>query len=177
MREPELQRLLYQYVYYCVEEGGEIHTPAKGISRGCALSPLVEASFLWFVDIAFLERRYVSYVRYMDDFLFLSDRRWPVRRAQKQLHAFFDFTGFECHPDKTQYGKISHGFDWLGVWFTNHGATSIAPRATENHRLCRLRLIEQARRSGLTEPEIYERVQLYERRWMTCAGSLLSAVI
>lgn len=112
--EPALQNLLYQYLYYSVEDGDGIHTPRHGISRGCALSPLVGASFLWFVDIAFSGRSDIRYVRYMDDFLFLSDRRWPVRRAQKQLYTFFDLTAFECHPDKTRHGKIAQGFDWLG---------------------------------------------------------------
>ncbi|MDQ4429068.1 reverse transcriptase domain-containing protein [Yokenella regensburgei] len=101
--DPALQNLLHQYVYYSVEDGGEIHTPGHGLSRGCALSPLVGVSFLWFVDIAFSGRSDIRYVRYMDDFLFLSDHRWPVRRAQKQLYTFFGFTGFECHPDKTQH--------------------------------------------------------------------------
>lgn len=81
--EPALHNLLHQYLYYSVEDGGGIHTPRHGISRGCALSPLVGASFLWFVDIAFSGRGDIRYVRYMDDFLFLSDRRWPVRWAQK----------------------------------------------------------------------------------------------
>ncbi|WP_245248668.1 hypothetical protein [Yokenella regensburgei] len=111
----------------------------------------------------------------MDDILFLSDRRWPVRRAQKQLYTFFDLTGFECHPDKTQHGKITQGFDWLGVWFTNNVATGIAPRAKENHRLRRLLLIEQSRRAGLPGGEISKRVQLYDRQWMTWAESQLSA--
>ena len=175
--EPALQNLLHQYLYYSVEDGDGIHTPRHGISRGCALSPLVGASFLWFVDIAFSGRSDIRYVRYMDDFLFLSDRRWPVRRAQKQLYTFFDLTAFECHPDKTQHGKIAQGFDWLGVWFTDNGATGIAPRAKENHRLRRLRLIEQSRRAGLSESEIRERVQLYDRRWMTWAESQLSVCL
>lgn len=78
---------------------------------------------------------------------------------------------------KTRHGKIAQGFDWLGVWFTDNGSTGIAPRANENHRLRRLRLIEQARRTGLTEPEIHDRVQLYDRRWLTWAESQLSAAL
>ncbi|EPB4371632.1 hypothetical protein ACRPLT_004378 [Citrobacter freundii] len=88
----------------------------------------------------------------MDDFLFLSDRRWPVRRARNRLYDYFDLTGFDCHPDKTQAGNISQGFDWLGVWFTDNGAAGIAPRAKENHRQRCLRLYEQARRAGLSDP-------------------------
>lgn len=175
IHEPALRSLLYQYVHYCVDDGGEIHLPARGISRGCALSPLIGASILWYMDVSFSERNDIFYSRYMDDFLFLSARRWPVRRAQKQLYEFFDSTGFECHPDKTQIGKISRGFDWLGIWFTSDGATGIAPRATENHRLRRLRLEEQARRSGRSRQETEMRVQMYERRWNIWAESQLSA--
>ncbi|EAT8962739.1 transposase [Salmonella enterica] len=173
--EPALRQLLHQYLYYSVEDGGEIHTPEQGICRGCSLSPLMGASFLWYVDSAFAGRDDIDYVRYMDDFLFLSDRRWPVRRAQKRLYDYFDLTGFDCHPDKTQAGKISRGFDWLGVCFTDNGATGIAPRAKENHRQRCLRLYEQARRAGLSDREAQERVQQYKRRWMIWAESQLSA--
>ncbi|EIV4812171.1 transposase [Salmonella enterica] len=175
VHEPALRRLLHQYLYYCVEDGGEIHTPQNGICRGCSLSPLMGASFLWYVDTAFAGRDDLHYVRYMDDFLFLSDRRWPVRRAKKQLYEYFGQAGFECHPDKTQTGNVSRGFDWLGVWFTDDGASGIAPRATENHRLRCLRLDEQARRAGLSVREAQARVQQYERRWNIWAESQLFA--
>jgi hypothetical protein len=89
-----LRDLIYQYLHYSMECGGEIHTPLTGISRGCALSP---------------------FVHYMDDFLFLSERRWPVRRGRKQLYEFFALGGFEYHPDKTQMGRVENGFDWLGA--------------------------------------------------------------
>lgn len=65
---------------------------------------------------------------------------------------------------QTQLGKIEHGFDWLGVWFTPAG-TSIAPRALENHRAQRLRLYEQARRRGLSATDADARVQAYLTRW------------
>ncbi|MEE7414664.1 reverse transcriptase domain-containing protein [Escherichia marmotae] len=86
----------------------------------------------------------IYYVRYMDDFLFLSTRRWPLRRAIRQLHVYFENTGFECHPDKIQVGRTERGFDWLGVWFDATGLAGIAPRAKENHRARRLRLEEGA---------------------------------
>lgn len=90
--------------------------------------------------------------------------RWQLRRGVKHLHEFFNQGGFEAHPDKTQLGRIEHGFDWLGVWFTPTG-TSIAPRALENHRAQRLRLYEQARRRGLSATEADARVQAYLTRW------------
>lgn len=90
--------------------------------------------------------------------------RWQLRRCVKRLHEFFNLGGFEAHLDKTQLGRIEHGFDWLGVWFTPTG-TTIAPRALENHRARRMRLYEQARRQGLSLTETKARVQTYEARW------------
>ena len=77
--ERHLRQVIYQYIDYSVEDGGEFYTPPSGIPRGCALSPLPGASFLWYVDGGFERERGLFYVRYMDDFLFLSQRRWPVR--------------------------------------------------------------------------------------------------
>lgn len=100
-----------------VSSGGEFFVPRGGICRGNALSPLFSDSFLWYVDSAFCRQEDIYYIRYMDDFLFLSARHWSLRRAVRRLHDYFEDTGFECHPDKTQIGRIERGFDWLGVWF------------------------------------------------------------
>ncbi|MGU9760845.1 hypothetical protein ACV1BL_25495 (plasmid) [Serratia marcescens] len=98
--------------------------------------------------------------------------RWQLRRSVKRLHEFFDLGGFETHPDKTQLGRITQGFDWLGVWFTPTG-TAIAPRALDNHRARRARLYEQARRQGLSSTETAERVRTYEARWTLWAERML----
>ncbi len=173
--DPALCAIVKQFVYYSVEDGGEFHTPETGISRGCALSPLPGASFLWYVDGGFEREEGMFYVRYMDDFLFLSQRCWPVRRAIARLHRYFDDTGFTCHPDKTKVGRTTKGFDWLGVWFDERGPAGIAPRAQENHRTRCLRLEEQARRCGLPEEAVRARVQQYEARWRIWARSQLAA--
>lgn len=174
---PVLQNIIKQYIWYTVEHGGEFFTPQGGICRGSALSPLLGVSFLWYVDSAFRRQEDIYYVRYMDDFLFLSARRWPLRRAVRRLHDYFEDTGFECHPDKTQVGRIERGFDWLGVWFDATGPTGIAPRAKENHRARRLRLEEQARRCGLSEEAVRLRVQQYEARWKKWAERQLASAL
>lgn len=173
---PVLRNIIKQYIWYTVEHGGEFFTPSSGICRGSALSPLLGASFLWYVDSAFSRREDIFYVRYMDDFLFLSTRRWPLRRAIRHLHDYFEDAGFVCHPDKTQVGRTDRGFDWQGG-FVATGPTGIAPRAKENHRARRLRLEEQARRRGLSEETFRQRVQQYEARWATWAKSQISAAL
>lgn len=144
--------------------------------RECA-RPSLGASFLWYVDSAFSRQEDIYYVCYMNDFLFLSTRRWPLRRAVRRLHDYFEDTGFECHPDKTLVGCTDCGSDWLGVWFDATGPTGIAPRAKENHRACRLRLEEQARRRGLSEVAIQHRVQQYEARWLLWAERQMTAAL
>ena len=168
--EQHLRQVIHQYIDYSVEDGGEFYTPPSGIPR----SPFLGASFLWYVDGGFERERGLFYVRYMDDFLFLSQRRWPVRRAISRLHQYFDDTGFECHPDKTTVGRVEKGFDWLGVWFDERGPVGIAPRALENHRTRCLRLEEQARRCGLSEERIQAWVQSMRRGgW---SGPMVSSV-
>ncbi|WP_419246389.1 reverse transcriptase domain-containing protein [Serratia sp. NFX21] len=162
--DPVLVDLIEQYLYYSVEDAGEFHTPEHGICRGSALSPLIGGSLLHHVDSYFSTVEGTFYARYMDDFVLLTRTRWQLRRCVKRLHEFFNLGGFEAHPDKTQLGRIEHGFDWLGVWFTPTG-TTIAPRALENHRARRMRLYEQARRQGLSVTETEARVQTYEARW------------
>lgn len=168
---PVLRELVRQYLYYSVEEGGEFYTPLSGICRGCSLSPLIGAALLWRIDDRLAVMKGISYVRYMDDFLILSDKRWAIRRARETLYDYFDLNGFSAHPDKTQVGKTEKGFDWLGVWFTTRGAEGISPRALENHRCRRVRLEEQLRRRGQSETVIAERVQRYEQRWKIWAST------
>jgi RNA-directed DNA polymerase len=172
--DPVKKELIRQYVHYSVERGGEFHTPTYGIPRGCALSPLLGASLLWHVDGYFssFPDEDIFYVRYMDDFLLLTRTRWQLRRAVSRLAEFFDLSGFERHPDKTQTGRLEKGFDWLGIWFGMQGP-SIAPRALSNHRERRMRLYEQLCRRGVSQDAALARVQAYETRWKIWAVRML----
>ncbi|MEX3174717.1 reverse transcriptase domain-containing protein [Serratia quinivorans] len=167
--------LCLQWLHYSIEDGGEIVTPEKGICRGSALSPLIGGSLLRHVDSYFATREEIFYARYMDDFIFFTQTRWHLRKAVKRLHEFFDVGGFETHPDKTQLGRIEHGFDWLGLWYAPEGPR-IAPRAIENHRAHITRLYEQSRRRKLSKAETDLSVREYETRWMTWAKHLLQNV-
>lgn len=146
---PILLNLLYQYIYYSVEQHGEFFTPELGICRGCALSPLIGGSYLYDLDCALNAQRGLFYERYMDDFLLLSPTRWSLKRAIADLQGSLALDGFTCHPDKTQMGRIEKGFDWLGQWFTATETTR-SPRSlarAEERKIekeQRLRLYEQA---------------------------------
>lgn len=176
VRNPVLQDLFRQDLYYSVEDAGEIHTPENGIARGCSLSPLVGASLLYHCDCDFNHTEGIYYARYMDDFMVLTRTRWHLRRCVRRLNEYFDIGGFSIHPDKTYTGRIQHGFDWLGVSFDATGATGLSDRATRHHRERCLRLYEQACRRKLDETAARERVQAYRKRWRTWGHGLLNAV-
>lgn len=178
---PVLRDLVQQYVHYTVEDGGTFHTPEKGISRGCPLSPLMGALHLVDMDEHFSNQPNIHYARYMDDVIILAKTRWSLKKHTKRLMQWFGEYGFEAHPDKTQIGRTEKGFDWMGAWLTHEGVTDIAPRAKANHREKVRRLYEQLARlpkwkRKSAAPKVHARVSTYRKRWHIWAASILTVV-
>lgn len=176
---PVLRDLVDQYIHYTVEEGGTFHTPEKGISRGCPLSPLMGALHLYDMDEHFAKQLHIHYARYMDDIIILAKSRWQLRRHTKRLMQWFSAYGFEAHPDKTFIGRTEKGFDWMGAWLTHEGVRDIAPRAKANHREKVRRLYERLARVPLwrrkrARQEVHARVSRYRKRWTIWAAGLLA---
>lgn len=179
VRNPVLRDLVQQYIHYTVEDGGIFHTPEKGISRGCPLSPLMGALHLYDMDAHFSQQPSIHYARYMDDVIILAKSRWSLRKHTKRLMQWFSEYGFEAHPDKTQIGRIKKGFDWMGAWLTSDGVTDIAPRAKANHREKVRRLYEQLARLPLWKrksaaPKVNARVSTYRKRWNIWVKSMIA---
>lgn len=179
VRSDVLCGLVEQYLYYTVEDGGMFHTPEKGISRGCPLSPLMGALHLYDMDEHFSEQKNIHYARYMDDVIILAKSRWQLRRHTKQLMQWFRDYGFEAHPDKTFIGRAEKGFDWMGAWLKREGVTDIAPRAKANHREKVRRLYERLARVPLwarkrERQRVNAKVSTYRKRWTIWAGALMT---
>lgn len=165
VRHPVLLSLLWQFLHYSVEQGGNFHTPGRGISRGAALSPLLAAFHLYETDLHFEKyQARVRYSRYMDDFLILAPTRWLLRRAVRDLKRLMTEYGFTLHPDKTQLGYTAQGFDWMGLWFKAGGMQAIAPRAVNKHQQQCRRLYEQIR--NMSPRALESRMAQYRRRWI-----------
>lgn len=173
--DPVLLDLVSQYLHYTVEDGGEFHTPEKGIARGCPLSPLIGAFHLYTVDVHFAAQKNIVYARYMDDFVILAKSRWSLRRQVKALNECLASHDFEKHPDKTFVGRVEKGFDWLGAWLAGTGVTGIAPRALANHREKVRRLYERLRM--WPRARAHARVSQYRRRWKIWAKALGNVAI
>ncbi len=181
VQDPVLTELIRQYIHYTVEDGGAFHTPEKGISRGCALSPLMGALHLVEMDEHFSRQKGIHYARYMDDIVILAKTRWSLRKHTKRLMQWFSEYGFEAHPDKTQIGRTAKGFDWMGAWLTHEGVTDIAPRAKANHREKVRRLYERLARvphwlRHRRQQQVHARVSAYRKRWNIWALGVLSVM-
>lgn len=179
---PALQDLVNQYLHYTVEDGGTFHTPERGISRACPLSPLMGALHLYDMDTHFSRQANIYYARYMDDVIILAKSRWSLRRQTKRLKQWFSDYGFEAHPDKTQIGRVAKGFDWMGAWLTDAGVTDVAPRAKANHLTKVRRLYEQLARLPAwlrrrKQPQVHARVSRYRRRWTLWSMAITAVVL
>lgn len=135
-------RLLCQFLKRTVHSGGHFRTINKGISRGCALSPVIAAYYLKSLDQHFARQPQVFYRRYMDDIILLCKTRWHLRKAVKALNQSFKQHGLRQAPDKTFIGKISRGFDFLGYHFSP-SALGLANKTLEKARACSHKLYEQ----------------------------------
>ncbi|EDV5257425.1 hypothetical protein HT88_005111, partial [Salmonella enterica subsp. enterica] len=72
--------------------------------------------------------------------------------------------GFEQHPDKTFFGRVEKGFDWMGFWFTEKGCDGVAPRALQHFKDRLRRLYERVRQ--WPEDLRLRRMVGYVRNWL-----------
>lgn len=175
IHDQRLRTLYEQYVCYAIEDDGVIHSPLKGICHGGALSPLISASVLYHIDNHFEQRCGAGFwfARYMDDFLILSEKRWPVKHAISWLQTQFDLEGVRSVSDKTVVGRVDNGFDWLGVRFDSHGKR-IAPEAIASYQRKRAEKYQHCQCRRYTRQQTSEVMEQYDRRWARWAALLLT---
>lgn len=171
-----IKQYLWQVITRVVDKGGNILTCKHGISRGSALSPILGALYLKRLDDAF-EKTDTFYLRYMDDILILSKTRWQNRRAIRQLNECFNELKVSKHPDKTYFGKIESGFDFLGYHF-NGKTLSVAHNTRSRYQESIRRLYEQQVKKNANPKELAIRLNLYSQRWKRwCKAGLWQATL
>jgi hypothetical protein len=167
-----LRNYCYQAVRRTVEYGGTFKEIERGISSGCALSPLLGALYLKLLDDKLSELD-VYYVRYMDDILIMTRTRWQNRRAVVLLNQIFNQLKVKQHPDKTFIGRIEKGFDFLGYHFSTMPLT-MANISITKHLERVYRLYEQQKSKKATSSEIALVLGQYVKRWLAwCQAGLV----
>lgn len=128
-------------------------TDSEGVAQGSPLSPLFGNILLHEFDKQ-LNGRGVTCVRFIDDFVIMSDSERRCRRAFNSAEGFLNHLGLKCHnpysgtssPDKAQWGNANgSGFSFLGY--------DCAPGLFQPNRKARLSLLEKIRgriKSGKT---------------------------
>ncbi|WP_417673825.1 RNase H family protein [Roseibium sp.] len=150
--DPEFMGLLEQastVVLYNEASLGEdrkiFPTDNEGVAQGSPLSPLFGNILLYEFDKK-LNGRGVMCVRFVDDFVVMSDSEKRCRGAFKSAQKFLKDLGLECHdpysgtssPDKAQFGNAhSGGFSFLGY--------DCAPGLFQPNRKARNSLLEKVR--------------------------------
>ena len=131
----DIINLISRFLKRSVEFGGTFIDYDRGISRGCALSPLLGAYYLHELDKA-LAKRPVFYIRYMDDIAIAASSKHRLRGAIAKINQTLNELHLEKHPDKTFIGRASRGFDFLGYHFrqtaTGNVILSLAEKTITN---------------------------------------------
>lgn len=161
-------RLVQQYCVRTLVKDGCYHdVERKGISPGCPLSPLMGALYLSPLDRALENLPGVKYLRVMDDWIILAGSRWKLRKAIRIMNQVLADLELEQHPDKTYIGKVSHGFDFLGVDFRpgeqdqpSAVSQTRLQEKLEKHFTHAARLYEQGRLKSL------ETIERYLSHWL-----------
>ncbi len=166
INDPVMLNLIWQSCDRLTDMKGYLHHHKKGIPRGCPLSPLLGAFFLYELD-----RKMVSlglfYCRYMDDIIVLAPSRWKLRKAVKRLNTCLSGNKLTKHPDKTFIGRVQKGFDFLGYQFGKSNLC-VSKRSLENYHRRYARLYEQKKH----RQDVSVFLESYRRRWMkwVCSG-------
>jgi RNA-directed DNA polymerase len=156
-----VMNLLAQYLKRSVESGGLFKDIKQGISSGCPLSPLISSFYLYELDKE-MEDKPVFYRRYMDDIIVLSPSRWKLRKAIRTVNQHFEKLKLKQHPDKTDIGRISNGFDFLGYQFGQEKIT-VSKRTVQNH----IRRITQLYEQKKHLPNWQMLLDDYRQHWVT----------
>jgi len=110
----------------------------------------------------------------IDDWVILAKTRWQLRRAVRVMNEVLARLGLAQHPDKTFIGRVSRGFDFLGVDF--QPGAPLAPSAVSLARKTEkiARLYEHLSSVALAKEEgaSQERIGRYETHWARWLRSL-----
>lgn len=101
------------------------------------------------------------YLRYMDDFIILSDKKFRLTELIPVIKNFLKVNlDLELHPDKIKIINLNHGIDFLGyVIFPHH----IIPRTKTRKRLIKKigERIMEYKKGSITAESLYQTIQSY----------------
>ena len=127
----------------------------KGFNPGSQIIQIVGISLLNDMDHYIKERlRIKYYIRYMDDFILISDDRAHLERCREEIREILEGLKLQLHPEKTKIYQLSKGIKFLGFVYklksTGKVVASVNPEKVKHERkkLRRLaRLVKEGKRT------------------------------
>lgn len=100
------------------------------------------------------------YIRYMDDFLIISDDRNGLEECQRKMTAYLSNMGFELNPKKTRIYPLHEGIEFLGFRFrltdTGKVLMLICPGNVKRERRKLRRLVAKSKRGLIPRDKVDE---------------------
>ena len=59
----------------------------------------------------------IHYIRYMDDYVICSSKRWHLKKAIAMMYRILERLKLKVHPYKRSIGRCFKGVDFLGYYF------------------------------------------------------------
>jgi len=110
--------LLMQWIKAPVKFNGEIIQRKAGLSQGSPISPMLANLMLEDFD-SDLEAAGMKLIRFADDFVILCKNQEQANKAKKCAEQSLNEMGLAFNVEKTQIGRFSEGFDFLGYTFVS----------------------------------------------------------
>lgn len=142
----------------------------KSIPRGCSLSPLLAAIYLMPLDHAMKNLKDVMYVRFMDDYVFMTKSKAKLRKAIKAMYEVLGELKLDVAKDKTFIGRVARGFSFLGYDLAP-GKTRASIASIQRCQAKTAKLQEK----GASNERLSQYLQNWQR-WLTCQPLSLDAI-
>lgn len=133
----------------------------KGYNPGSQLIQIAGISILNGFDHYMKEQLHAKlYIRYMDDFLIISDDAEYLAECQEQATKYLERLGFELNPKKTRIYPLSEGIGFLGFdyYLTDTGKVLMLIKSANVKRERRKlrRLVAKSKRGGIPRDKVDE---------------------
>src|SRR6056297_1812901 len=174
--QPRFQCIISKWLTSKIVEGNVCRTPLKGTSQGGVISPLLANVALNGFDHNFNShpnlapndiRRKITTIRFVDDFVVVSESKEILVRIQDLMKKYFNTNGLRFNEQKTTIVKRSEGFDFLGFHFIQypHSYLKVLPAKSSLKKIKRsIKNVLVKNKQAKTDAIIYRLNQLIRGR-------------
>ncbi len=147
IQDTRVINLLEQYTSRIEDFNGEYRN-CTGLPKGCPLAPVLANFYLLSLDKA-CNTPGIFYIRYMDDFLIITAKRWKLKMAIKSIHSELKNLCLTLSKKKTTICRVTKRFTFLGYSLSENEGLRLSRETLKRHRNKLKRLYEQKRSNDL----------------------------